>query len=79
MRASTAPRKRVRWRIVWGALLVVAVLYVLANVEGSVTWNSIMDSLHVRNRERYTALFLLGCAVTACCAIGRILRDKGPR
>lgn len=79
MKASTTPKKRVRWRIVWGALLVVVVLYVLATVESSVTWNSIMDSLHVRNKERYTALFLLGCAVTACCAIGRILRDRGTR
>jgi len=59
MRASTAPKKRVAgaWSGarsgLWRCLRV-------GKRRSSVTWNAVMDSLHCANRERYTALFLLG-------------------
>lgn len=75
----TNAKRRFQWGIVWGVLLIVVVLYVIVNANSSIEWGTVMDRLGVRNRERYTALFRLGLLITACCAIGRILRDRHAR
>ena len=80
--SAPAPRPsqgRFCWSILWGAVLVLAVLWALAHVQSSVTWDQLMHWLNVKNKVRYTEMFRLGLAVTAWCAIARILRDRRSR
>jgi len=65
---------RMEWVLIPLALLGMA--YVLRNTSSVVTWEQIMDLLHVKNRERYTMLFHLCLALTCVVAAIRILGRK---
>ena len=79
------PRQEERPRFRWGLfvglpLVVLALAWVATSVRPGFAWPDVMDALGVQDRPRYTRLALLGLAVTACCAIVRILRGpNGPR
>lgn len=73
-----APGQKLQFR--WGWVLVpLAVLgmaYLLGHTQPAVTWEQIMDLLHVHNRERYTRLLHLCLALTFVVAAVRILGSK---
>lgn len=58
-----------------GALLLT--LWFISGVEPSCRWDDVMTALHVRDRQQYTQLMVLGLVISAICLIARILR--GPR
>jgi len=79
-RMTEAPRPepkegfRLEWVLIPLALL--GMVYLLGHTEPAVTWEQIMDLLHVKNRERYTMLFHLCLALTCVVAAIRILGRK---
>jgi hypothetical protein len=75
------PRKRrKRWRPNWGILWVIVALlgitWLLHNIEPAVTWEELMNYLHVHNRERYSQLAILCIILTTICALWRIVKGK---
>lgn len=65
---------QIGWILVPLALLGMA--YLLRHTSPAVTWERVMDLLHVHNRERYTQLFHLCLALTFIVAAVRILGRK---
>lgn len=79
--ASAALRlSRARGEFRWGIIWVVAVLLLLAwlasGARAGLSWDRVMDYLHVKNKERYTQLAVLGCTLCTILAIARILGWK---
>jgi len=68
---------RMEWILIPLALFGMA--YVVRNANSAVTWEQVMDLLHVKNRERYTMLFHLCVALTFVVAAIRILGRKKKR
>jgi len=66
-------RGEFRWSILWVLLAFFLVAWLAAGARPSITWNDVMDFLHVKHRERYTSLCILGLTVCAILAIGRVL------
>ena len=71
-------RKRGEFR--WGIVFVIAILLLLAwmasGARAGLSWDRVMDFLHVKNRERYTQLAVLGVAICAILGIARVLGWK---
>ena len=75
------PRKRrKRWRPNWAILWVIVALlgitWLLHHIEPAVTWEDVMDYLHVHNRERYSQLAVLGIILTAICFAWQIAKGN---
>ncbi len=70
------PKKSLRLEWILGPLALLGMTYVLQNTSSVVTWDHVMDLLHVKNRERYTMLFHLGLTVIFIVAAVRILGRK---
>jgi hypothetical protein len=81
--AMTGPPQEPKQRFLLGWILVpLAVLgmaYLLGHVTPAVTWEHVMDLLHVHNRERYTMLLHLCLVLTFVVAAVRILGRKGDK
>lgn len=71
------PRKlQFQWGWILVPLAVLGMAYLLGHTRPAVTWEHIMDLLHVHNRERYTMLLHLCLALTFVVAAIRILGRK---
>jgi hypothetical protein len=70
------PKRQFQWAWVLGPLAVLGMAYLLGHTKPAVTWEQIMDLLHVHNRERYTMLLHLCLALTFVVAAVRILSRK---
>ena len=74
------PRQEPKQRFLWGWILaplaVLGMAYMLQHTSPAVTWEQIMDLLHLHNRERYTMLLHLCLALTLVVAAVRILGRK---
>jgi len=70
------PRRKFQWGWVLVPLAVLGMAYLLGHTKPAVTWEQIMDFLHVHNRERYTMLLHLCLALTFVVAAARILGHK---
>ena len=71
------PKKTLRMEWILVPLALLGMAYVLQHTHSVVTWDKVMDLLHVKNRERYTMLLHLYLAVTFVVAALRILGRKG--
>jgi ABC-type enterochelin transport system permease subunit len=70
---------RKRWEYLWVILAILLVAWLLTGVQPAFTWNEVMSSLGVRDREMYTRLATLGLALIAVVGIRRVLRDERQR
>jgi hypothetical protein len=73
-RQEARTKFRLGWVVVPLALL--GMIYLLRHTSPAVTWEHVMDLLHVHNRERYTMLLHLCLALTGVVAAARILGRK---
>jgi len=73
-RRPRARRRRFRWFLVLAPLVVLGFMWIAQGIEPSLQWSQLLDLLGVKNRDRYTRLFTLGCVATAFVAILRILK-----
>ena len=71
------PRKRYRfrWGLIWVPCVILAAAWLLQNVECNASWDKVMDSLEVENRQRYTQVACWGVALCGIAAIVRICRN----
>ncbi len=78
-RRDPEPEQQV-WKFNTGWILVPIVLiimsYIFRNIHPSITWERIMDYLHVKNKDAYTRLFHLFLMVTLTIGLIKILGDK---
>ena len=74
------PRQEPRWQFLWGWILaplaVLGMAYVLQHTSPAVTWEQILETLAIRNKEKYTMLFHLCLAAAGVVAAVRILGRK---
>lgn len=69
-------RWRFRWEIAAVVLALMAALWILRGIEPSFAWEDVMDALHVRHRERYTQLAVLGLTLVGIVLVYRICRSR---
>ena len=65
---------RISWLLV--PLCVLGMLYLLSHAQPVLEWKTVMDFLHVHNRERYTRLAVLCLTLIFIVAAVRILGRK---
>ncbi len=70
------PKRQFQWGWVLVPLAVLGTAYLLGHTRPAVTWEQVLDLLHVHNRERYTMLLHLCLALTFVVAAVRILGRK---
>ena len=67
-------RRCFHWFLVLVPLVILFFMWLAQGIEPSLHWTQLLDLLGVKNRDRYTRLFTLGCIATAFVAILRILK-----
>jgi len=74
------PRPRLRRRFRWEWLFVPMVLLIAAwlatGIQVGFSWDSVMDTLSVHNKEAYSRLAICGLIVVAVVAVMKILREQ---
>ena len=81
VRPRRRPRKkrlRGRWYLLLVPLLVLLAMWLAQGLEPARSWDEVMDSLGVRNRELYTQLMTLSVLIVAGLAVLRILGRGRP-
>ena len=73
MCAAPQEPPRFRWGCIWVVVAIALAMWLAAGSKPAITWDSVMDLLHVKNRERYTQLAVLGVLICGACAVARIL------
>lgn len=68
------PRFRWEWLLLPGAC--VAAVSFLGRVRAAFSFGDVMDALHVRNREQYAMLAVMGLGLIAVVAVARVLRSR---
>ena len=63
------PKRRFRIAWVLAPLSLLGMFYILGYIQPVLSWDDILDLLHVKNRERYSMLFVLGLLVTGAVAV----------
>jgi len=78
--APQQPPPAPQWQFRWGLVLIPAVILLVAwffhGVDLSGAWQDIMDLLHVRNKQRYSMLAVLGLVTVAIVLITKVLSKK---
>ena len=72
------PQPRYVFRIGWllAPLCILGMWYLLNHVQPVLKWDTVMDFLHVHNRERYTMLGILCLVLIFIVAVVRITGRK---
>ena len=68
-------KKRYRWEIITIPAAILLSAIVLKSIDLPTVWIDFLDYIGVRNRSRFTALFVLGVLACCICAIARVLKD----
>ena len=66
-------RGEFRWSIIWVLLVFFLVAWMAAGARPSITWNDVLDFLHVTHREAYSSLCILALTLCSILAIARVL------
>ena len=69
-------RWRFHWQIVWIVAAILLAAVIISQAEPAFTWEDVMDALHVKNRERYTRLAVLGLTLIGTTAVFRLLSNR---
>lgn len=79
VRPRRRPRKRRlrgRWYLLLVPLLILSAMWLAQGLEPARSWNEVMISFGVRDRERYTQLATLGVLIVAALAVWRVLQRR---
>jgi ABC-type proline/glycine betaine transport system permease subunit len=65
-----------RWSVVLVPLVCLFVFWVVHNIKPAFSWSQVLNLLHVKNRERFTMLTVLGLLLIGIVSIWSVLRKN---
>lgn len=71
---SSAPRN-FRWNLLWIPIACLFLAWMFSGVRSGFSWEDVMQTMNVRNEERFTRLAVLGVVLIAITAIWRLCRN----
>ena len=68
-------KKHLRWELFVLPAVIISAIWLVRGIEPC-SWEGFLDAIGIRNKPRFSSLFVLGILACAICAIARVLKNN---